>query len=233
SPRLGAGTTPFRIANYLELPANPEESGPRWHAAGLPVEGDLVAPGLSVSAMHGVLTGILPGRAMWVASSATGMGPLSTVTSLTDNGLLRIACRDEGSVELEYDVDALRVVDLDAAEGSFIAALAMGLSTVPFAAYAGVHWADALHVPASGLSGAGRRLLSPFLGAPLTRIELTCEAIGSDGLWLSAEGRFPGHADRAAISLTLEPRKGPVRLVYRQGQTCFDRTVTSFEVHPT
>jgi len=233
SARIGSSTIPLRIANYLERRAKSGEKGPRWHAAGLPREGDVVEPGISNVATHALLTGILPGRAMWVSSSASWMGPISTTTSLTDNGRLRIASDKEGAVELEYDVDALRVVDLDASDGSFIAALAMSLSTVPFAAFPGVHWADALHVPMRGIAGTSRRLLSPFLAAPLTHLEMTCADVGFGGMWLSGEATLPGVTSRAYIELTLERQKGPVRLVYRQGDTFFDRSLASFEVHVT
>ncbi len=233
SARLGSPTRPFRLANYLELPADPAQQGPRWHAAGLPGEGAVVAPGVCVSATHAALIGILPGRAMWVAGPGTDLGPLSTIPSLTGNGLLRIDCPGEGAVELQYDIDALRVVDLDAPEDSFVAALAMGLSTVPFAAFAGVRWSDALHVPEGGPRGACRRLLSPYLGTPLTRIWLTCEETGPEGLRLSARACLPGRTDPAVIGLTLAPGKGPVRLVVRRGQRVTERSVVAFEVHAT
>ena len=233
SARLGSPTVPFRIANYLDLPADPARQGPRWHAAGLPREGAVVAPGMSVPATHALLTGLLPGRAMWVAGPGCDLGPVSTITSITGNGLLRIDCPGEGKADFQYDVDALRVVDLDAPEDSFVAALAMGLSTVPFAAFAGLRWSDALHVPAGGPEGACRRLLSPYLGTRLTRVELTCEATGPEGLRLSARARLPGDPAPAEIEVTLVPRKGPVRLVLRRGRNVAERSVVAFEVHAT
>ncbi|MBN2906193.1 MAG: urea transporter [Rhodobacteraceae bacterium] len=242
---IGAPTRPFRLANYLEL--DPENGQcRRWIASGLPPEGSVLAPALSNPAMHDLLTGMLPGRGLWITTSGGGDaapdpdpkagqgGHLHIRAGLTENGLFRLESPSGEGLEAEFDQDALRIVAVDARPDSFIASLAIAMSTLPYAAFPGLAWQDALFIPRTRRGWSLRERAAPFLGTPLTRVALSCAAAEypeTAGFVINAQVQNPATAGPLRLGLTLMPQRGPVRLSVEQGERRTVRELVSFEVH--
>ena len=235
-PRLGSPTKPFRLANYFEVNVLDDQCC-RWRASGLPAERDIIAAASVNTDMHDLVTGMLPGRAVWTISSdrpgkSTVSGPFLITTRFTQDGLFRMESRDGDFLEAELDIDAFRVVSVVADQSGPIAALAIAMSTIPYAAYRGVEWEDALYLPTASNRRTLRDLVTPLVGAPLTEVALRLEQLsGAQSADITAKYRLRGKGRENILRLQLEAKRGPTRLSWEGPQGLTTMELVSFEVH--
>ena len=236
-PKLGSSTKPFRLANYFEVDVV-EGHYRRWRASGLPTEHDVVAAASVNPEVHDLVTGMLPGRGVWTISTEDGgaadveAGSYLVTTRFTRDGLFRIQSRKGDFLEAQLDIDAFRVVDVSSHRNGPIAALAIAMSTIPYAAFPGAEWDDALYLPASHKPRSIRDLLTPLIGAPLTHVSSRLErAAEASSFEITANYRLRDQGPEQTARLTLSPKRGPIHLSWGgpQGQTEMD--LVSFEVH--
>lgn len=230
--KVGAATVPLRLANYFEV--DPESGRfTTWRACGVPEAHQIIAPAVPSPDLHALLTGMLPGRALWIntAHAASEQRHLVTRTSLTENGLYKLQAENGDYLEAETAVDALRVLSVAAPQGGFIAALAMVMATIPYASFVGMGWDDTLYVPRHSRLFSLRELAAPFSGAPLTQVSIRLESMDLNaGAVLTCDGRLPGKAARSKVELHLEKQRGPTLLQWDgpTGSGMFE--LASFEV---
>ncbi|WP_137701747.1 urea transporter [Marimonas lutisalis] len=237
----GAPTRDFLLANFFACDRStllPVE----WHASGHVAEGAVVMAAAANPFVRNILAGMLPGRGIWTVSvpdrlpSVHGAGgPIVVETALQENGqyMFRQAQGDWMSAALEFD--GLRVTGLGATSYSLVSLLAVGLATVPYAAYPGLAWQDWLPraYPTATLKYLYRQFTTRRLR--LTRLEMRCEAVGELAgavTILSRPMPRPGDLPRSC-ALTIAPRRGPVKLVVEDeaGTRVYEQI--SFEPHET
>lgn len=241
-PVLGDETVPFRLANFLDCD-RPGLLARRWRAAGVPEEGEILAQAALNPAVHELLTSIRPGRTIWsfvaegqVPPALRPRSPVVITTSITPSGSYLLESPQGDRLEARLDPDAWRVVRLAAAPGSLLATLAAAAATIPYCAFAGLEWADALPAQFPPLQRALVTALAPGPGVRLNRVHLRCGHV-PDGAHTTLEttgvtenaGRF------APETCTAEFRadRGPVRVSWRKNGGSVTFTVASFVEHPT
>jgi hypothetical protein len=235
-PTLGAATQPFRLANYFEVDVV-DGHYRRWRASGLPRERAIIAAAAQNRALHDLLTGMLPGRGLWIVSSqapdaASGDGSVALTTSFTEDGLFRMESPEGDYFEAALDIDAFRVVTAACDRRGPVAALATAMSTIPYAAIPGITWDDALYLPVSLKSWSIRDLASPLLGTPLTHVASRFEAlVDPAGVEIASTYTPDKKGAGYGMRLRLSPKRGPVYLSWASPQGSTTMELASFEVH--
>ena len=235
-PKLGTPTKPFRLANYFEIDVS-DGRYRRWLASGLPSERQVIAAASQNPATHDLVTGMLPGRGLWTINrgATTGSneaGSLVVTTRFTEDGLFRMEDRDGDYFEAELDIDAFRIVSVACDRRGPIAALATAMSTIPYAAFPGIEWDDALYLPVSLKTRSLRDIMIPLLGAPLTHVSSRLETLSSDlGASIVSTYRHSGKGPEYKSRLHISPKRGPAYLSWEgeRGETVVE--LVSFEIH--
>jgi hypothetical protein len=196
----GAPTRRFRLANYLtEL--SPSEGFLRWHATGVPQGGTVLAPALPSPAVHALLAGMAPGRAVWSVESMGRIPPsfaMGGITSLRievgvdEAGRHLHTCRfGGGKMVSRLDPDAWRPIDLAHGGTPFLRLIALALPAVPYAATPGMVWEDvALLAPAWSEGRLGLSML-PFRLNAFVDVRCQCRST-------------PGHAEQERLCIVTE-----------------------------
>lgn len=235
-PKLGTPTKPFRLGNYFEVDIS-DGRYLRWVASGLPTERQVIAAASQNPAIHDLVTGMLPGRGLWTVNTTatTGRneaGSLVVTTRFTEDGLFRMEDRDGDYFEAELDIDAFRIVSVSCDRRGPIAALATAMSTIPYAAFPGLEWDDALYLPVAHKARSFRNLMMPLLGAPLTHVSSRLENLSGDfGASIVSTYRHSGKGPEYKCRLAISPKRGPAYLSWEdaRGETVIERV--SFEIH--
>ncbi|MEN8741306.1 MAG: urea transporter [Phaeobacter gallaeciensis] len=233
---IGSPTKPFRLANYFEV--DPEDGRHRkWCASGLPPEQSVIAAATSNQEIHDLLTGMLPGRGLWTLSTddpeiALKTDSFSITTSFTQDGLFRMANKAGEYFEASLDIDAFRVISVSSMRSGPMATLATAMSTIPYAAFPGLEWDDALYLPISLRSRSVRDLMAPLLGAPLTHVSSRLERMtDAHGAEFAANYRLRDRGREYMLHLHISPKRGPTRLIWESQKGLTKMELVSFEVH--
>ena len=235
-PSFGAPTQPFRLANYFEV--DPVDGHyRRWRASGLPGEREVIIAASQNRELHDLLTGMLPGRGLWVVRSqsaelSSSGSSVALTTSFTEDGLFRVESPEGDYFEASLDIDAFRVVTAACQRHGVVAALATAMSTLPYAAFPGITWEDALYLPVSLKSRSMRDLVSPLLGAPLTHVSSRVEAwIEPAGVEIASTCTPGSRGADYGLRLRLAAKRGPVYLSWDGPEGVTTMELASFEVH--
>ncbi|MFY0691003.1 MAG: urea transporter [Paracoccaceae bacterium] len=234
----GAPTRDFRLANYFSC-ADDTLFATHWCASGQVARGDVVMAAAATPELRPILAGILPGRGIWTVSgqgsgaaySGSG-GPIVLETALTENGNYAIRQDRDAWMGLALEFDGLRLNALRAPAGSLVSLLAMCLSTVPYAAFAGVTWSDWLPRTYQGRALGYLKDFDPRRNSQLLPVVLRCDAITYNAIPAFAitatpQTDLPGLPDKCRV--TLAPQRGAVELVAHYGAGTRTYTQISFE----
>jgi murein DD-endopeptidase MepM/ murein hydrolase activator NlpD len=242
SPVVGAETVPFRLANFLDCDRQ-SLAARRWRAAGIPEQGEILSQAAINPAVHDLLTSIRPGRTIWSFVSEGQLppalrprSPVVITTSITPSGSYLLESPQGDRLEARLDPDAWRVENVAAAPGSLLAALAAAASTIPYCAFEGLEWSDALPAQFPPLQRALVTALAPGPGARLNRIHLRCTQVpGGSGATLVTTGVTENAGRHAPESCTAEFRsdRGAMRVAWRKNGCGVTYTVASFVEHLT
>lgn len=235
-PAAGAPTRPFRLLNFIAC-AGDGDGGPIWHAAGVPGEGSILSVALPEPTVHGLLTGIVPGRSVW---SVEATGPLPQAFRPRDrasatldarfapDGLLVLADLAGGSLEIRFEADAWRITDARPGRSPLLTLLALAVPSVPYAAQPGMGWDDvAPVVPDRGLFC---RRLSAVTEAPFTPVRSHCLAIPSpddEALGIETQA-LHGTWAASRLAARFEPLRGVCRLDVACGEGRATWSMVSF-----
>jgi hypothetical protein len=221
-PEPGEATQPFRLANYLYA-ERPGEPLANWAAAAVPAEGTRSKAAQSNLRVHKMLAGMSPGHALWSVETRGEVPPefrpadnstsLRVDISLDTAGRQVFKTRDGGLLVARFDLDAWRVIELDADASPFLRLLSLAAPCVPYAAAAGTRWSD---VALAGSSmGWLRQSLQPYRVMPFVTLESRCknEPARSDDL-LTIQTRLAKPHRRLPETVTCEFRgiEGPSNL---------------------
>lgn len=175
---LGAATKPFCLAHFLSRAEDPLLPW-TYHTAGVPVEGETVAPCVFDAALFTTIAGWLPGEYRWqVTTEDRGTWEETLLMDFDETGCFRVRSRRYAAGFRAFLRDgAFFCTEFDGPGQSVAALLALGLSRVPsiIAPHQGVIWHDAFSsVP---FAAAGSRwlheTLDPFTGPALLRYRHT------------------------------------------------------------
>jgi len=221
-PLPGAPTRAFRLANYLTAEA-PGEPFLRWHAAAVPKKGTVLAVALPNPALRALLTGMVPGRALWSAA-VTGQVPRAfapgdaraqEIALVLDEAGQLLATAETGALSWRFDADAWRLVSASPRLPSLLALMAMALPSIPYAAVPGMQWDDISPLPWQGPVWA-RRWLAPLLSDPFLGLACCCTAVPADekGALEMQVAPIPSEDNSLPRSITtkIEPLRGAVEL---------------------
>jgi len=224
SPEPGAPTMPFRLANFLSA-AGAEQPLLRWHPSALPEEGMIVAPAPANPRAQPVLSGCIPGSAVWRAE-ADGVIPwpfgrlpsaatMRVSVSLDAAGRYLFRGAAGGPLLAAADADAWRVLDLDAGAPPLFTLLALAVPSIPYAVVPGMSWEEIAPVGAFRWPRWLGLALSPYLREPFVRLQCRCISVpeGPDGP-LVIEAR-PDAAWRwlpSSLPCQFSGLRGPTRL---------------------
>ncbi|WP_237213241.1 urea transporter [Falsiroseomonas oryziterrae] len=181
----GAMTARFRVANFL-TEAAPGEGLLRWHAAGVPPEGTVLAAALADPAVRTLLTGMVPGQALW-SVEARGKVPASFAPDERNAETIEVflddwgrhhhaAGRGGGEMVSRADADAWRMISITPAAAPLLRLLALAMPSVPYAARPGLIWHDRSPLCSPDLRGGLAASFAPLLRDPFVMVECRCLA---------------------------------------------------------
>ncbi len=246
SPEPGAATRPFRLANYFTAEA-PATALTRWHASAVPPEGEVLAQAQAHPVVYNTLAGMAPGTAVWTCEVEgdiprafnPGQARVQQIQVRIDSlGEQVLDAGEQGRLVLALDPDALRVMALDDASAPLLRLLAMGATSVPYAARVGTRWSDvAPVVPGGGWWRPWSLLLAPYRPHPFPVVHCACTAIAEPGLsgstlaWVSTV-RTPGASGPRRLMCQFAPLRGPVKLQAEFATGVLTFRLLSFEPAP-
>ncbi len=183
SPRLGAPTTPFRLANYETQTAH-GGSGMLWREAGVPREQSLLAASRPEAASYWVLTSLAPGLGVWTVETKgqmpwrfrqpRGRGKIEHITTRMDSEGQHILASSGGDeLVLHLDPDAWRIREVHRLHTPLLRLLALAVPAIPYAARHLLEWREpalALACAADGFSLS----LWPYRRLPLPEMRCLC-----------------------------------------------------------
>lgn len=241
-PVVGDETVPFRLANFLDLDRQ-SLLARRWRAAGVPEQGEILAQAVNNPAVHELLTSIRPGRTIWsfvaegqIPPALRPRSPVVITTTITPSGSYLLESPQGDRLEARLDPDAWRVVRVEAAPGSLLATLAAAAATIPYCAFEGLEWSDAMPAQFPPLQRALVTALAPGPGARLNRLHLRCQRTPGAGfatLGISAATENAGRHAPETCAAEFQADRGPVRASWRKNGGSVTYTVASFVEHPT
>lgn len=238
APEPGAPTLPFRLANYLRIaPVRPNVHP--WIASGLPAKGEVVAAAPVNPGVWRVLSGIGPGSGVWTVRT-TGRIPRrfrparrSTAPQrieISIDKLGRHVFTDARGNKLvaRLDPDAWRIVEIDPGCSGLLVLLAWSASTIPYAARAGMTWADRppLAPWKRGL------LLAPYARDPFVRVATVCTAQPAEAtaaIETVSRPEWRGWRLPLEVGCGFSALKGPVRLRAEFKGGSIEYSLLSFE----
>ncbi|HET8746387.1 MAG TPA: urea transporter [Ramlibacter sp.] len=234
----GSPTRPFKLANYLGVPAKGSTVRP-WVVSGIPRPGEVVAPAARNPAVFQALAGFGPGAGLWIVES-TGEVPrafradaLQRVdVSIDSLGRHVFTEAGGGTLVACLDPDAWRVVELAGPSSPLLRLLALAVSTIPYAARIGVGWSDLPPLPPGAGSGVRVPLvLAPYVTRPFVRVASECTAEAAPPapafeILSRVEARAPGLP--LQVRCMLSPLRGPERLRAEFAQGAITFSLLSF-----
>ena len=180
---IGAATRPFCLAHYLSRAEG--AGGWSFHTAGVPADGETVAPCSFDETRFATLAGWLPGEYRWrVTSEERGSWEETLVMDFDETGCFRVRSRRHAAGFRAFLRDGVFFcIEFDGTGQSVAALLALGLGRVPCIAVpeGGVSWED--HFSSVPFAPRGSRwlhdTLDPFTGPSLLRYR---HHFGADGV---------------------------------------------------
>lgn len=220
SPRLGAPSMPFRLANFLSA-TDAEKPLLQWHPSALPDQGTVVAPALTNPRVLPILTSGAPGSAIWSVET-DGIIPrpfrklhsesATRITITFDTGGRHLFRSSAGGALISNtDPDAWRVLELQTGTPPLLTLLALAAPSIPYAAVTGMKWEELAPVtPRSGLS------LSSYLADPFVNVHCECISAPDGGqdspLIIETHLETPWHWLPSRLTCQFDRLRGPVRL---------------------
>jgi murein DD-endopeptidase MepM/ murein hydrolase activator NlpD len=236
-PVPGAPTIPFRVANFIQYPSDgllPR----RWHAAGIPLQGQIVGSSEFSRPVHDLLTSISPGRSIWtveIAGEAPGWfrrkQPLVVTTALAADGSYVLTDAENNRLEARLEVDGWRVLSVSARPGSLLATLAAGMATVPYGAFSGLVWNDVIPRCFPPFVAGLHRKLAPWPQGKLQHLRMLClnsPVAPGENLLVQAyhEGRHAYAPETSEVEIAAW--KGPIRASWTAGQVRVSYSAVTF-----
>ena len=221
-PLLGAPTTPFRLANYVQS-ASGTATAAIWIRASIPDCGNLVRAALSVPAVFRVAAGVAPGTGLWrITTAGTIPYPFSKfprterlLTTLDAAGNHSVTDSHGGRLTMRADADGLRVYSVVGRPGLVLRLWAMAVPILPYCAVPGLTWSDRVDPPPITLLERILDAAAPYLFRSLPIVHLNCIQIPDETQGeVVIEAQLPGYKMNFPERLTarLAPIKGPVAL---------------------
>lgn len=223
SPRLGAPTVPFRLANY-ESVGESCESQPTWHAMSVPAKNEIIKASLPNPLAHAKLASLAPGVAIWSLETKEKIpGPfrphhrgqtIQINIQIDSAGRHIFTENNSGKMICGIDPDAWRILELSRSASPFLRLLALGAPTVPFAARARMIWQDVapLNAVAPGWLGVS---LAPYIRRPVHSVQSTClldATVPGDPIAIETTMLTPSRSLPTKIRSEFEMLRGPVKL---------------------
>lgn len=243
SPEQSASTTPFRLANFLSPSgtSSPTEFL-RWNAASVPPVGSIVAAAPSNPPVHDAVASIAPGYTVWQVE-AGGQIPRGFRRYETGSVVRLRVFLDEvgrhlfrssggGLLVTSMDPDAWRVLEVRDMRCPLLKLLALGVPSIPYAAFKGMNWLEPAPLPPSGPDAWFRLLVLPYLRHPFSHLSSTCTATPDDenrSLTIETKPVVPNRDMPTSVICQVEKLRGPVKVEasFESGRLCF--SLLSFE----
>ena len=235
----GAPTVPFRLANFMSAAGEPAPQLRRWNATGLPQAGSIIAAAQPNPHVHGVLTSIAPGVAVWQIE-VEGIIPrqfrgyrtgdaVSIGIWLDEYGRHLFSSR-KGQLVTYIDVDAWRLLGVRDLRCPLLKLLALAVPSIPYAAVEGTIWHEPVPLPPSG-PGAWFTLLAFPYHTELSQLACYCIAAPANGtqlLTIETKPITPSNSLPKRLTCQIDRLSGPVKLEawFDEGRLC--HTMLSF-----
>lgn len=238
TPEPGAGTTAFRLANYLRIaPVRPNVRP--WIASGVPAKGEVVCAAPVNAGVYHALSGISPGSGVWTVGTSgripwrfrplhKGAAPQRIDISIDNLGRHVFTDTRGKKLVARLDPDAWRIVEIDPGCSSLLVLLAWSASTIPYAARAGMTWAD--HPPLAPWKRG--LLLAPYARDPFVRVATICTAqpaAGTTAFETASRPDWHGLHLPVEVGCGFSALKGPVRLRAEFKGGSLEYSLLSFE----
>lgn len=241
-PQASASTRPFRLANFLTAEEGTPADFMRWHSAEVPPVGMVLMAAQFTAATHGAVTGMSPGKSVWQVETE-GTIPAAfrkyragSVVQLRvffdDAGRHLIRSVGDGTLVTSADPDAWRLHEVRSVDCSLLKLLALGASSIPYAAVKGMSWSEPIPLPPNGSWGWLKLLALPYRNEPFERATSVCNQTPDHNeplLIIETKPDVISSTLPASVTCSFERLRGPVKVEARFAAGRITFSVISFE----
>lgn len=242
APGLSASTRPFRLANFLSASDAAPEEYRQWHATMSPVGGMVICGAQVNPRVHEAATSMAPGATVWRVDSTGHIprgfdryesgGAVHVRVFLDEFGRHVFRSLPGGILVTATDPDAWRVIEVREVKCPLLRLMALGVSSVPYAAFPGMTWSEPVPLPPYGLGAWWELLRAPYREQPFSFLACSCVSVPDDAhkaLTIETKPLVPSRHLPNRIVVQVERLRGPVRLEahFESGSLAFD--MLSFE----
>jgi murein DD-endopeptidase MepM/ murein hydrolase activator NlpD len=242
SSEISASTMPFRLANFMTSGGPASSEFLRWNAAGVPAVGAVVMGARVNRGAHDAVTSMAPGTTVWQVESEGRIprqfaryrpGAVVRVRIFLDElGRHMFRTYGDGALVTAVDPDAWRLIETRELNCPLLKLIALGASTVPYAADKGVNWVEPLALLPYGPLAWFRLLIWPYVSHPFASLICTCTAAPNEHsslLSIESKPATPSPGMPSRVLCHIERLRGPVKVeaFFDHGRIAF--SMFSFE----